>query len=51
MQKYNKTTVAIVLGVIFVVLNQIGITEQSTVAELLQAIAIAVSVYAVPNKN
>jgi hypothetical protein len=50
MQKYNKAIVAAVVGVVFVVLNQYGLTEQSTLKEVVEVILTALSVYTIPNR-
>lgn len=51
MQQYNKAIIAGVVGVIFVFLNNMGITDQTTVGSALETIATVVAVYLVPNKK
>lgn len=50
-QRYNKAIIAIIIGVVFTVLNQYGITEQSTLMEVVTTLLVAAGVYVVPNRE
>ena len=51
MQHYNKAIVAAGLGIVFVILSQFGVTEQTTLYEALEMLLVAGMVYFVPNKK
>lgn len=51
LQKYNKAYVPVIVGVVLLVLSQVGVTEDMTVEELVGFIVASAAVYLVPNKK
>jgi len=51
LSKYNKAFVPIELGVIWVVLNQFGITKEMSAEQIITILLTSAGVYFVPNKK
>lgn len=51
LQRYNKMYAAIAVAGLFAGLNHFGLSEESTLGEVVQVVLIAAGVYAVPNKH